>query len=48
MGDNRDLSGDSRLFGPVPVELVTGRAVGIAFSRTGWDVRWDRTFQGLD
>lgn len=32
MGDNRDISVDSRYFGPVPVENIIGRARLVAFS----------------
>ncbi|MCC6682500.1 MAG: signal peptidase I [Phycisphaeraceae bacterium] len=48
MGDNRDLSRDCRVIGPVPLNLVTGRAVAIAFSHDGWAIRWSRLFNGLD
>jgi signal peptidase I len=42
MGDNRDNSFDSRFFGPVPVERITGRAVMVAFSLDGLLPRADR------
>ena len=32
MGDNRDRSHDSRWFGPVPRDLVLGRAIGVVLS----------------
>lgn len=32
LGDNRDRSSDSRVWGPVPVELIKGRAFLILFS----------------
>jgi signal peptidase I len=50
MGDNRDLSYDSRFFGPVPLTNVKARPIVIGFShdpaRAIWDlpgkVRWRR------
>ncbi len=47
MGDNRDLSSDSRYFGPVPLKYVTGKVVGVAFSLNGWTPDVGRTFKGL-
>jgi signal peptidase I len=43
MGDNRDASRDSRLFGPVGNEAIEGRALYIYFSRDPG--RIGRTFQ---
>ena len=42
MGDNRDNSFDSRFFGPVAIERITGRATLIAFSLDGLIPRSDR------
>lgn len=42
MGDNRDASFDSRFFGSVAVERVSGRAVMVAFSIDGWLPRSER------
>jgi signal peptidase I len=44
LGDNRDNSMDSRVWGPVPAEDVTAKALKIYWS---WDaaemsVRWER------
>jgi signal peptidase I len=56
MGDNRDNSSDSRVFGYVPFENLVGRAQMIFFSigegksawmlwRWPWSVRWNRIFK---
>jgi signal peptidase I len=39
LGDNRDNSADSRYFGFVPLENITGKVTGVAFS-----VQRDRYF----
>lgn len=47
LGDNRDISRDSRFFGPVGTDLVRGRPLLVYWSRareTGpWAFRWRRT-----
>lgn len=45
MGDNRDNSSDSRFWGPVPLELVTGKAVIIHWS---WEPDADEVKVRLD
>lgn len=49
LGDNRDNSGDSRYFGFVPLDSITGRSSSVLLSldpRT-YAPRWDRTMQAL-
>jgi signal peptidase I len=41
-GDNRDNSYDSRFLGPIPLELVKGRALFVWWSAGPEGVRWDR------
>ncbi len=51
MGDNRDNSGDSRVFGFVPRDQIVGKAVALAFSldqHQSYAPRWGRFFRGLD
>jgi signal peptidase I len=50
MGDNRDLSNDSRFIGMVPLDSIYGRCAGVALSLNpddGYLPRWDRWFSGL-
>jgi signal peptidase I len=50
LGDNRDNSKDSRYFGPVPRERITGRAVAIGASLDPWEgrrPRWERFLSAL-
>jgi len=49
MGDNRNNSADSRVFGFVDMDQIVGRATYIALSRDGSFLRprWDRFFQKL-
>ncbi len=43
-GDHRDHSADSRVFGPVPVERIKGRAWVALFSWGEHGPRWNRLF----
>jgi signal peptidase I len=49
MGDNRDNSADSRYFGFVPFDSITGRSSSVVLSLDPSThlPRWDRTFQAL-
>jgi hypothetical protein len=49
MGDNRNNSADSRVFGFVDIDKVVGRATTIVLSRDGsfLNPRWNRFFQKL-
>lgn len=50
MGDNRDLSGDSRVFGCVPRRLVLGRVSRVILSldhKNWWMPRWGRFMERL-
>jgi signal peptidase I len=42
MGDNRNLSHDSRFFGPVPLRDVVGKLRQVWFSAADGQVRWNR------
>ena len=51
MGDNRDDSADSRVFGVVQRDLILGKATGVAMSvdpEQRYRPRWDRFFQGFN
>jgi len=51
MGDNRDMSFDSRYFGLVDRQRIIGRAVAVALSfdhKNYYCPRWDRFFTGLN
>jgi signal peptidase I len=50
MGDNRDSSADSRVWGFVPMDHIVGKAVLIYFSwdETSGKPRWQRLFRGVE
>jgi signal peptidase I len=50
MGDNRDMSNDSRYIGAVPLESFYGRCSGVALSldpESSYWPRWERWFSAL-
>lgn len=50
MGDNRDNSADSRVFGMVPMTLIVGKATNVVLSwrPESWgSLRWERVFSAL-
>ncbi|MCG3123879.1 MAG: Signal peptidase I [Phycisphaerales bacterium] len=50
LGDNRDISGDSRLFGFVPIENIYGKASAVVASVDPQNLyipRWSRWFSAL-
>ena len=47
MGDNRDNSRDSRVWGSVPFDFIKGRAEFIWWSYREGEVRWDRMFSAI-
>jgi len=48
MGDNRDISLDSRVWGPVPFSLIKGRATFIWWSCGHSRIQWERIFTSID
>lgn len=42
LGDHRDHSADSRIYGPIPEDAILGRVAYVYFSVGGSGVRWDR------
>ena len=42
LGDNRDKSSDSRVWGFVDMDAVRGKAILVYISWDGWRIRWDR------
>ena len=48
VGDHRDHSADSRVFGPVPVDRIKGRAWVALVSWGQSGIRWDRLFHRVN
>ncbi|MEM7229840.1 MAG: signal peptidase I [Planctomycetota bacterium] len=51
LGDNRDNSSDSRVFGMVDRDRIVGRVAGVVFSldpERKYAPRWDRLFSDID
>jgi signal peptidase I len=49
MGDNRDNSSDSRVWGALPEELIHGKAeiIYFSFSKYIWQIRFKRLLKGI-
>jgi signal peptidase I len=45
LGDNRDNSADSRVYGPIAADLIKGPPMFVYWSRGPWGVRWERINQ---
>lgn len=50
LGDNRNNSGDSRVFGPVDLGLIVGKAIVVHWSwlNDSYGVRWDRLGKAIN
>ncbi|KAK3680228.1 hypothetical protein LTR78_000606 [Recurvomyces mirabilis] len=46
VGDNLTYSRDSRIWGPLPLALVTGKVIGL-WTWGSWMYRWKRLNHGL-